>query len=40
MPGILDAMRLAADQRGDDVIGEVTGDRALAAVERGVADAG
>src|SRR5437762_2401924 len=40
LPNILDLMRIAADQTGDDVIGEVTGNGELTAVERRVAESG
>ena len=39
LPRILDAGRIAADQRGDHMVAEIGGDRQLAPVEGGVADA-
>ena len=39
LPGVLDPPRVAADQQGDDVLGEVARHRELAAVEGRVAEA-
>ena len=38
LPGVLDAPRVAADEQRHDVIGQVAGDRELAAVQRRVAE--
>ena len=40
LPNILDLMRIAADQAGNDVIAEVAGNCELTAVERCVAESG
>jgi hypothetical protein len=40
LPDVFDLRRVATDERGDDVVGEVARDGKLAAVERRVADAG
>ena len=40
LPGVLDALGIAAEQAGHDVVLEVTCDRELPAVERRIADAG
>ena len=40
LPDILDLVRVAADQAGDDVFGQIGRHRQLAAVQGGVADAG
>jgi hypothetical protein len=40
VPDVLDLVRVAPDQAGDDMVGEVAGHRQLAAVERRVAQAG
>jgi hypothetical protein len=39
LPDVLDLVGVAADQAGDDVVGQIGLDRQLAAVQRGVADA-
>jgi hypothetical protein len=38
LPDILDAMGVAADQAGNDMVGQIARDGELAAVERSVAD--
>ena len=40
LPDVLDLLRIAADEAGDDVVGKVRGDGQLAAVEGGIAEAG
>ena len=40
LPDILDPVRVAADQAGDDMVVEVGHDGELAPVERGIAEAG
>src|SRR5229473_3761656 len=39
LPSVFDAARVAADEKRDDVIGEIAGDSEFAAVERGVTQA-
>src|SRR4029077_5168320 len=39
LPSVFDAARVAADEKRNDVIGEIAGDGELAAVERGVTEA-
>jgi hypothetical protein len=38
LPDVLDPARIHADQAGNDMVAEVSGERQLAAVERRIAD--